>query len=75
MMTSGVLVSVDVADVGVVTGKVAWFGGRVYMKDDGVTLWTGLNTYVAVSVDCNVMGWRLTSVMVKAGTGIVVVTT
>ena len=29
MMTSGISVARDVAGVGVVTGKVAWFGGRV----------------------------------------------
>jgi hypothetical protein len=42
MMINGVFVLVDVPGVGVVTGKVAWFGGRVYTKDDGVILWTGL---------------------------------
>jgi hypothetical protein len=42
MMINGEFVSVDVAGVGVVTGKVAWFGGRVYTKDDAVILWTRL---------------------------------
>lgn len=41
-MSSGTSVSEEVAGAGVVTGKVAWFGGRVYTKDDGVMLCTGL---------------------------------
>jgi hypothetical protein len=31
-----------VIGVAEVTGKVAWFGGKVHTKDAGVILWTGL---------------------------------
>jgi hypothetical protein len=39
---SGTSVAVGVTGVAEVTGKVAWFGGRVHTKDAGVILWTGL---------------------------------
>lgn len=55
-------------------GNVASFGPRVRMNDVGVTLWTGLTLYVAVSVGPMVIGCRLSSVIVKSGTLIVVVT-
>ena len=42
MITNGIFVLVDVAGFAVLMGKVAWFEGRVYTKDDGVILCTGL---------------------------------
>ena len=42
MMTNGTPGVLDEAGVGVVTGKVAWLAGRVYAKDVGVILCTGL---------------------------------
>jgi hypothetical protein len=38
-----VVVAVDSVGIGV-GGKVASFGPRVNMNDDGVILWTGFNT-------------------------------
>ena len=65
----------DAAGVGFVAGKVAWFGGSVQSKEGGMMLCIGLMVYWSVSVAYSVRGCRLTSLIAKLGTGIVVVLT
>lgn len=65
----------DAADVSVVAGKGAWFGGSVQRKEGGVMLCIGLMVYRSVSVTHSVTGCRLTSLIAKVGTGIFVVLT
>jgi hypothetical protein len=69
------IAGLDAAGVGVVAGKVAWFGGSVQRKEGGVMLCIGLMVYWSVSVTYRVTGCKLTSLITKVGTGIVVVLT
>jgi hypothetical protein len=61
------MAGMDAAGVGFVVGKVAWFGGMM--------LCIGLIVYWSVLVAYSVRGCRLTSLIAKLGTGIVVVLT